>query len=64
MDTNGNKDSRNFDRLCRNKLNGSQADNSGKGIFDKDWEVFVARYNKNTGKFESSTYCCEDAISK
>lgn len=53
-----------FDKLCRRILGGCETNGqSGGGLFETDWEVFVARVNKNTGKYETSTYCCEDVIS-
>lgn len=53
-----------FDKLCRRILGGCKTTaQSGGGPFETEWEVFVARFDKNTGKYETSTYCCEDAIS-
>lgn len=53
-----------FDKLCRRILGGCESKGqSGGGLFETDWEVFVARFDKNTGTYETSTYCCEDVIS-
>lgn len=54
----------NLDKLCRKKLSDRSKENgSGGKLFEREWEVFVARFDKNTGKFVTGTYCCEDAIS-
>lgn len=53
-----------FQKLCRRIVGGCETNSqSGGGLFETDWEVFVARLDKNTGKYESNTYCCEDGIS-
>lgn len=33
-----------------------------ENIFEREWEVFVARYDRDSGKYVTLTYCCEDAI--
>lgn len=35
---------------------------AGENIFERDWEVFVAKLDRETGKYVTFTYCCEDAI--
>jgi len=32
-------------------------------MFEKEWEVFVIRFDSHNDKFETSTYCCVQAIS-
>lgn len=34
----------------------------GKVQFEHDWEVFVARYDAESGNYVTRTYCCEDVI--
>ena len=52
-----------FDRLCRTKLGNRDTNRRHAGdLFEIDWEVFVAKYDTNTGSYSSRTYCCEEAI--
>ncbi len=39
-----------------------QPELSGSGLFARDWEVFVARFDKELGRFVTSTFCCEDEV--
>lgn len=34
----------------------------GGGLFETNWEVFVARYDKDSGRYVSGTVCCETAL--
>ncbi len=53
-----------FEKLCRRIRGGCESESqSGGGLFGKDWEVFVARYDSEKGKYVSSTFCCEAALS-
>ncbi len=36
---------------------------AGGDLFENDWEVFVARFDANTGRYVSRTFCCDDAVS-
>jgi len=31
-------------------------------LFETDWEVFVARFDRKTGKYVNLTFCCESAV--
>ena len=35
---------------------------SGGGLFARQWEVFVARFDKDLGRFVTSTFCCEEDV--
>jgi hypothetical protein len=37
-------------------------DRAGGGLFAKEWEVFVARFDKELGRFVTSTFCCEEEV--
>ncbi|MEQ1922572.1 MAG: hypothetical protein ABL952_08690 [Pyrinomonadaceae bacterium] len=64
MELRGDSHVTGFDKLCRRILGGCETNSqNGGGLFETQWEVFVARLDKNTGRYESRTYCCEDAIS-
>ena len=34
----------------------------GKDQFERDWEVFVARYDAESRNYVTKTYWCEDVI--
>lgn len=35
-----------------------------RGLFERDWEVFVIKHDKETGKFKWFTDCCERLAAK
>lgn len=53
-----------FEELRRLRSGQTKPDDKrGRRLFETDWEVFVARYNENTGKYDSRTLCCDGAVS-
>lgn len=56
-----------FEKLCRRILGGCESEGQGQGgggLFEREWEVFVARFDRKSGKYESLTFCCEGAVSE
>jgi len=35
-----------------------------RSLFERDWEVFVIKHDKDTGKFKWFTECCERLAAK
>jgi len=52
-----------FEELRRLRSGQPEKEQRGGKLFETDWEVFVARYNENTGKYDNRTLCCEGAVS-
>lgn len=53
-----------FEELRRLRSGQTEANEQrGDKLFETDWEVFVAKYDKNTGKYDNRTFCCECAVS-
>lgn len=47
------------DGRCETKTdNGEHRSCTFDYLFDKEWEVFVIKYDKATGKFTGRTACC------
>ena len=38
--------------------------NDERGLFERDWEVFVIKHDEETGKFKWFTECCERLAAK
>lgn len=52
-----------FEELRRQPLDHAKTDEQrGGDLFETDWEVFAAKYDKNTGKYDNRTFCCECAV--
>ncbi|MEO7539229.1 MAG: hypothetical protein ABIV21_04335 [Pyrinomonadaceae bacterium] len=52
-----------FEELRRKRQRMAESnERGGGGLFERDWEVFVARYDKDSGKYLSRTLCCETAL--
>ena len=63
MQNGNNKRGMSFEELRRQQLGHAKTDEqSGGDLFETDWEVFVAKYDKNTGKYDNRTFCCECAV--
>lgn len=64
MENNDNKRGMSFEELRRLRSGQPEINEQrGGNLFETDWEVFVARYDKNTGKYDNRTFCCECAVS-
>lgn len=51
-----------FEVLRRRSVPAETQDRSAGKLFEKDWEVFVARFDREAGRFVTKTFCCEDAV--
>lgn len=58
---NGSNDRRlSFEEMRRRRSSTGSAERGG-ALFETEWEVFVARYDRNSGRYTLATYCCDDA---
>ena len=48
-----------FDELRSRRSSESEQQGRSTGFFEREWEVFVARYDKRSGKYVTCTSCCE-----
>ncbi|CAN5395294.1 hypothetical protein BH10ACI3_BH10ACI3_11270 [soil metagenome] len=64
MENGDNNRKSSFEKLCRRIFGGCEnGGTSGGELFEKDWEVFVVRFDPETGKHVGLTFCCENAVS-
>lgn len=50
------------ERRCQVRCADEHVRLADDNIFEREWEVFVAKYDRESGKYLTLTYCCEDAI--
>lgn len=50
------------EKRCQVRCSDEHGRPADENIFEREWEVFVARYDRDAGKYVTLTYCCENAI--